>query len=86
VDAQAEAARVAPAGQVATAVNPANLAGSRWGAASMTPGPYRNVEIPRVGRDVDSQQWPASDAYQAAGEAHESSRNLEPNYGNSYRW
>ena len=52
----------------------------------MTPGPYRNVEMPRVGRDADSQQWPASDAYQAVGEAHEPSGNLEPNYGNSYRW
>ena len=39
VDAPAEAARMVPAGQVATALNPANLAGSRRGAASMTPGP-----------------------------------------------
>jgi hypothetical protein len=38
----------------------------------MTPELYRNVEIPRVGRDVDLQRWPASDAYQAAGEAYQS--------------
>src|ERR1700733_14883677 len=78
VDTEAEAARVVPAGQRAAAVNPvnlaspvnpANLAGSRRrGTAQMTPEPYLNVQMPRVGRDVDSQRGPASDAYQAASE------------------
>src|ERR1700733_9762460 len=77
VDTEAEAARVVPAGQRAAAVNPvnlarpvnpANLAGSRRGAAQMAPEPSLNVQTPRVGRDVDSQRGPASDAYQAASE------------------
>jgi hypothetical protein len=78
VDAEAEAARVVPAGEVATAVNlvnpviPANLAGSRRGSAKMTPEPTWNVEIPRVGREVGSQCGPASEGDQPAGDADQS--------------
>lgn len=68
--------RVVPAGQLATAVNPvnlANLADNRGqGTAQMTPEPYPNVQIPRVGRDVDSPRGTASDAYQAASEPYQS--------------
>jgi hypothetical protein len=38
----------------------------------MTPELYRNVEIPRVGREMGSQGGPAGDVYQAAGEASQS--------------
>lgn len=38
----------------------------------MRPKPYLNVQIPRVGRDVDSPRWPTSDVYPAAGEPYQS--------------
>jgi hypothetical protein len=82
VDAEAEAARAVPAGPVAAVVNPVsqanpanpvNLADSQQGGtASMTAEHFRNVEIPRVGREVGSQRGPAGDACQAAGEASRS--------------
>jgi hypothetical protein len=39
----------------------------------MTLEPYLNVQIPRVGRDVESPRWPTSDVYPVAGEAYRSS-------------
>jgi hypothetical protein len=38
----------------------------------MTPEPIRNVEIPRVGRDVNFQRGATGDAYEAAGESYQS--------------
>jgi hypothetical protein len=38
----------------------------------MTAEHFRNVEIPRVGREVGSQRGPANDAYLAAGDADRS--------------
>lgn len=38
----------------------------------MSPQPYLNVEIPRVGRDMDSPRGIAGDAYEAASEVYQS--------------
>jgi len=62
-----------PAGPVATAVKPASLVDNPpIEAAHMTPDPSWNIEIPRIGRHAAAQRGPASDAYQAAGEAYQS--------------
>lgn len=79
VDAEAE---VVLAGRVATAVNPVNPANpvnqanladdSGQGTAQVSPQPYLNVEIPRVGRDMGSPRGTAGDAYEAASEVYQS--------------
>jgi hypothetical protein len=84
VDAEAEAAWVVPAGQVATAVNPVNrvslvspaspVDNYGQGTAQMMPDPW-NVEIPRVGRDMRAPHAPASEGDRAAGES--ASENLK---------
>jgi hypothetical protein len=71
VDAEAEAARVVPAGRVATAVNPANrvslvspaspVDNYGRGTAQTMPEPIGDVEKPRVGRDMCARHAPASE-------------------------